>query len=92
MEMVWHDNKFMQLIFFLRSVVQHDFNQQRSNLFYMEERFSFKDIGSDKVGGLCCGSSMRDRQNGPQRLKPEFIVACRKPEGLLHPVEPKKYL
>jgi hypothetical protein len=42
----------------------------------MEETFSLEHIGSDKIGGVsCCSSSMRNRQESPQRLKPKFKAA-----------------
>jgi len=32
MQMVWHHNKFVQKVFFLRSVVQQDFNEKARDL------------------------------------------------------------
>ena len=89
MEMVRHDNKLMQKILFLCSVVQHDFNEEPGNLLHLEKALSLKHIGRDKVGGFSCSSSMRNRQKSPQRLKPNFKQLCRRTKVLLHPVGPK---
>ena len=48
-KMVRHDNKFMQQILFLRSVLQHHFNKEPGNLLHLEEALFLKDIGSDKI-------------------------------------------
>ena len=54
--MVRHHYKFMQLIFLSCAVVEHDFNEQASNLFYLEQASLFQHVGGDKVCG-CGGSS-----------------------------------
>ena len=75
-EMFRHDNKLMQKILLLCSVIHQDFNEEPGNLLHMEETFSVEHIGSDKVGGFyCCSSSMRNRQKSPQRLKPKSKAA-----------------
>jgi hypothetical protein len=61
-EMFRHDNKLMQKILFLCSVIHQDFNEEPGNLLHLEEAFSLEHVGSDKVGGFSCSSSMRNRQ------------------------------
>jgi hypothetical protein len=68
--MVRHDNKFMQQVLFLRSVVQQDFNEEPRNFLNLEEALFLEEIGSDKISGFRCCAAMRNRQRSPQRLKP----------------------
>jgi hypothetical protein len=87
--MVRHDNKLMQQVFLLCSVMQQDFNKQTGNFLNLEKAPFLEDIGSDKIAGFSCCSSMRNGQRSPQRLKPRMIAAYRRPKGLLHPLEPE---
>jgi hypothetical protein len=66
-----HDNKLMQKILFLCSVIHQDFNEEPGNPLYLEETFSVEYIGSDKVGGFSCSSSMRNRQKVTSAAKAE---------------------
>ena len=72
-KMVRHDNKFMQQILFLRSVLQHHFNKEPGNLLHMEEALFLKDIGSDKIGGFSCCPSMRNGQEVTSAAKAENL-------------------
>ena len=75
-EMFRHDNKLMQKILLLFSVIHHNFNEEPGNLFHLEEAFSLKHIGSDKVGGFyCCSSSIRNRQKVTSAAEAEFKAA-----------------
>jgi hypothetical protein len=60
--MVRHDNKLMQKILFLCSVSDHNFNEEPGNLLQLEETFPLEHIGGDKISGLSCCSSIRNRQ------------------------------
>jgi len=70
--MLRHDYKFMQQILLLCSVMQQDFNKEPGDFLHLEKAFSFDDIGSDKIAGFRCCSSMRNGQKSPQRLKPKI--------------------
>jgi len=72
-EMFRHDNKLMQKIFFLYSVIHHDFNKEPGNLLHVEETFSVEHIGGDKVGGFSCSPSMRNRQKVTSAAKAEIL-------------------
>ena len=85
-EMVRHDNELMQKVLFLCSVIHHDFNEEPRNLLHLEETFSVEHIGSNKICGFSCFSSIRNRQKSPQRLKPKLKQPYRRTEVLLHPV------
>lgn len=85
--MVRHDNKLMQKILFLCSVIHHDFNEEPGNLLHLEEAFSVKHIGSDKICGFSCSSSMRNRQKVTSAAKAEILQQLyRSPAP---PVEPE---
>jgi hypothetical protein len=51
--------------------MQQNFNEQACNFLNLEEAFPLEHIGSDKIGGFRCFSSMRNGQESPQRLKPK---------------------
>jgi hypothetical protein len=72
-EMVRHENKFMQQILFLCSVMQQDLSEELGDFLHLEKALSLKDVGSDKIAGFRCYSSMRNSQKSPQRLKPKNL-------------------
>jgi len=67
---VRHDDKFMQSIFLLCSVIQQDFHEEARNLVNLKQASLLRNIGGNKVGGLGGHTAMRNGQRSPQRLKP----------------------
>ena len=62
-DVIWHDNKFMQQIFSLSSIVQQNFNKQPRNFFHLKEAFSLQHICSNKICRFSCATSVRDGQD-----------------------------
>jgi hypothetical protein len=85
--MVRHHHKFMQKIFLLGPVLEHNFNKQAGNLFHLEQASLFQHICGDKISGFGGFSAIGDSQASTSAAKAGGIVAAyRRAKALLHPV------
>ena len=62
-DVIWHNNKFMQQILPLSSIVQQNFNKQARNFFYLKKTFSLPRICCNKICCVSCATSMRNGQD-----------------------------
>ena len=73
MKVIRHDHKFMQKIFLFRPVLEHDFNEQAGNLFYLEQASFFQPFAVMKYVDSEVLPRCGIPKLLPQRLKPQEL-------------------
>jgi hypothetical protein len=87
MEVIGHDNKFMQQVFVSLAVVKKDLNEQLCHSFRLEYVSLLKCRGCDEIATVSGVPATGSSHEAPQRLKsrhaPSNFIAA--PEALRHP-------
>ena len=76
MKVIWHDNKFMEEIFLLCSVGQHDIDEEPGDFIGLEKAHFHQHVSGDEVSRLAGGSAMGNTQEITSAAKAVEILAA----------------